>query len=105
MVALPTAPNASRDHGSNYIIVPYPTQDETEACFGIYYIYPANRTFVQWNYTFCSPSITSPAITWDADWELHQIDLGDEEEGGGEKEKEEMKMYEEGFGGFGKVLP
>eukprot|EP00483_Globobulimina_turgida_P007474 UN07488 len=50
--------------------------DESSACFGIYYIYPADRNFVQWNYTFCWPQLISPNITYDAKWRT-SLDLDD----------------------------
>jgi len=36
--------------------------------FGIYYIYPYNRTFVQLNYTLSVPNLATPAITYTANW-------------------------------------
>ena len=42
--------------------------DATELGFGIFYLYPYNRTFVQFNYTLMLPSLKTPAITFDAVW-------------------------------------
>ena len=51
--------------------------DQTKACFGIYYIYPKYKTFVQWNYTFCFPDLTSPNITYQADWNELTMDMNE----------------------------
>jgi hypothetical protein len=40
----------------------------TELGFGIFYMYPYNRTFVQFNYTLMLPSLKTPAITFNANW-------------------------------------
>jgi len=36
--------------------------------FGIFYIYPYDRTYVQFNYTICFPTLDTPAITYEATW-------------------------------------
>jgi len=46
-------------------------QKQDNVCFGIYYIYPYNKTYVQWNYTFCVPEIISPAYTFNSKWDIH----------------------------------
>ncbi len=38
------------------------------AMFGIYYIFPANATFVQLNYTFALPSYAQPSLNYQAEW-------------------------------------
>jgi len=43
--------------------------DSAEAAgFGIYYIYPTNKTFVQLNYTLTVPTLATPAVTYQAKW-------------------------------------
>jgi hypothetical protein len=38
------------------------------AMFGIYYIFPANTSFVQLNYTFALPSYAQPSLNYQAVW-------------------------------------
>jgi hypothetical protein len=38
------------------------------AMFGIYYIFPANASFVQLNYTFALPSYAQPSLNYQAVW-------------------------------------
>lgn len=42
--------------------------DKDQIGFGIYYIYPEDKSFVQLNYTWSIPSYDTPAITYDAKW-------------------------------------
>jgi len=46
----------------------YSSVQEEEIGFGIFYIYPYNRTFVQFNYTLTFPTLSSPQITYQATW-------------------------------------
>merc|ERR1719397_552887 len=44
------------------------TKDKDQIGFGIYYIYPYDKTFVQLNYTLAIPTYETPAITYNAKW-------------------------------------
>jgi len=46
----------------------YSSIETQEAGFGIYYIYPYNKNFVQLNYTLTVPTLATPNITYQASW-------------------------------------
>eukprot|EP01095_Lingulamoeba_sp_RSL-Kostka_P001888 TRINITY_DN1267_c0_g2_i1.p1 TRINITY_DN1267_c0_g2~~TRINITY_DN1267_c0_g2_i1.p1 ORF type:complete len:407 (-),score=104.96 TRINITY_DN1267_c0_g2_i1:149-1369(-) len=47
----------------------YTENDNTVTCFGIFYLFEKDHSFVQWNYTYCLPQNTSPQILYSANWE------------------------------------
>jgi hypothetical protein len=42
--------------------------DSSFGMFGIYYIFPANKTFVQLNYTISVPDLLQPSLNLEANW-------------------------------------
>jgi len=46
----------------------YFSNELNETGFGIFYIYPYNQTFVQLNYTLTASSLSTPALTYNANW-------------------------------------